>query len=708
MDLTLAYSPALLVALVAAAAALAAWAYRRTTPPIGPGLRVGLGLLRFAALALVLFLIFEPILRRTETDEQPPVLAVLVDRSESLTVTGDTSAAPSDAVREALSALDDPRADRYGFAADLTPLTSADTITFDGARTDIAQALERVEQRYQGRNLRGVVVVSDGRYTAGRNPLYLAERYPVPVYTVVAGDSMGRRDVAIQRVLTNDVAYAGAPLPFEIGVRVEGYGGERVEVSLYDGDRRVARTSLVLPEAGEATVELDHTPTTPGLRRYTAAVTRLDGELTLRNNAETVAVQVLDQKRRVLLVGGAPGPDLAAFARALGDDPDVEVVRRTQRAAGQFYEGALPELSELDAAVLVGFPGPVADAATAERIAEAAAEGLPLLYILSGSADLSALGRHFADVLPAVPERVRPAFSEAEADVTGAGAAHPILRRLAPSAADLARLPPARISDSRWSLAPDAQVLATVRVQGVPLSDPLLAVRRRGRQRAAMLLGADTWRWFNLPPGLAEVDGLAAGLTANLLRWTTTREDRRPVRVRPLRPLFGEGERVELVGQVVDEALQPIADAEIAVTVTAADGTDTTLPMRPRGAGRYVLDAGSLPPGAYEFAARAVREGEALGDDAGAFAVGALALEFREPGADPALMRALARRSGGETVALADLAGLPERLATEGRLTSLQIETERQTPLGHVGWLLAVVVGLLAAEWVLRKRAGMV
>ena len=706
MDLALAYSPALLVVLLAAAALLAAWAYRRTTPPIGRGLRTGLGALRFAALALVLFLLFEPILRRTDLDEQQPVLAVLVDQSESLTVAPDTAAPPADAVRTALAGLTDPRAERYGFADATAPL--ADTLAFDGARTDIAQALEAVERRYAGRNLRGVVVVSDGRYTAGRNPLYLAERFPVPIYAAIAGDSVGRRDVAVQRVLTNEVAYAGAPLPFEVGIRAEGFGGERVEVSLFDGERRVARQPLTLPEAGEATVELETTPTTPGLHRYTATVTRLDGELTARNNAETVAVQVLDQKRRVLLVGGAPGPDLAAYARALATDPDVDVVRRTQRAPGQFYEGPLPDLAGLDAAVLVGFPGPVADAATAEQLAAAAADGLPLLYVLTGSADLAALSRHFADVLPALPERVRPSFSEAEAVVTGTGAAHPVLRRLRPGAADLARLPPARISESRWGLAPDAQVLATVRVQGVPLNDPLLVVRRRGRQRAAMLLGADTWRWFNLPPGLADVDGLAADLTANLLRWTTTREDRRPVRVRPLRPLFGEGERAELVGQVVDDALQPVPDAEVSVTLTAPDGTESTLPMRPRGAGRYVLDAGTLRPGAYQFTARATRAGQTLGSDRGAFAVGALALEFREPGADAALMRGLARRSGGDVIALADVAGLPARLEASGRLLPLVVETERQRPLGQFGWLLALAVALLAAEWVLRKRAGMV
>ena len=55
-----------------------------------------------------------------------------------------------------------------------------DSLRFDGERTDIAAALGRVEADFAGRNLRGVVLVSDGRVTDGRNPAYLAEAVPGP------------------------------------------------------------------------------------------------------------------------------------------------------------------------------------------------------------------------------------------------------------------------------------------------------------------------------------------------------------------------------------------------------------------------------------------------------------------------------------------------------------------------------------------------
>jgi len=130
--------------------------------------------------------------------------------------------------------------------------------------------------------------------------------------------------------------------------------------------------------------------------------------------------------------------------------------------------------------------------------------------------------------------------------------------------------------------------------------------------------------------------------------------------------------------------------------------------MRPAGSGRYVLDAGTLPEGDYTFAASAERSGFALGSDRGAFAVGALAVEFRDTQADAVLMRGVARRSGGTVVAPEDISTFPAQLVAEGRFAPRIVERETETELWEIAWWLGLVIVLLSAEWVFRKRAGMV
>ncbi len=709
MDLSLGHSPLLLVLCFAAAAGLTWWTYGRSAPRTTPGRRIVLMALRGAALFIVLLLLFEPVLRRTEAEEEEPVLAVLVDASQSLALEDGPGA---EAVRAALRDLPDaPRGETrlYAFDRDARPLTGPDSLRFDGARTDIAGALQRVEADLRGRNLRGVLLLSDGLYNAGRNPLYLAERYGVPIHTAVVGDTTRRRDVLLARVTTNEIAYVGLELPVQVAVRADGFGGERATVSVFERGERLGARTVTLADGVETVADLAITPTEEGLHRYTVAVSRFDGEATHANNTETVAVRVLSSQRRILVLAAAPGPDLSAVRQVLGTDPNVEIVPFTQRGPGTFYEGAPPaDLGAFDAAVLVGYPGRAADRALVQRLADAAGDGLPLLFLLTRQTDLPTLRATLADALPAIPQTIRAGFTEAALLPTSAGALHPVLALPTVTSGQIDRLPPAWTSDSRWVPSPDARVLATARVRGIALDDPTLLVRQRGGSRSAALLVAGAWRWLNVPADLDAVAGFYPGLTENLLRWLTTREDDRPVRVRPVQALFGEGEPVQFTGQVYDESLAPVPDASVRLQVTAPDGTASPFTMRPVGNGRYVLDAGTLPEGDYAYAASAERGGAELGGDAGAFAVGALAAEARQTQADAALMRGLARRSGGATVSVDEVPGFPARLAAEGRFEPLVIERETETELWEIAWWLAAVIALLSAEWVLRKRAGMV
>lgn len=706
MDLALAYPSWLLALCALGAGALAWWTYGRTTPTVTGWRRGGLAALRFAALFLVLLLLFGPVWRAFSLSGDDALLAVLVDESASLTL---GAGPPGERVRRSVGGLPDDDALRYyGFSTEAAP-TSRDSLAFSGPRTDISNALGRIERDFAGRNLRGVLLISDGRVTQGRSPASLADRFPVPIFTAVTGDSASSRDLRLARVVTNEVAYAGSPLPFRVGVRQEGYEGQAAPVTIASGGQVVARGSVDLPAGGaEATAELTVTPRGAGIRRYTVTVGPLAGEATTRNNTETVTVRVLDESRRVLLVGAGPSPDLTAMRQLLEADRQLDVTVRTQRSPGQFYEGALPQtLATFDLLVLVGYPGRAASDADAERLAQAARDGLATFFVLGRQTDIAAMGRFFGDVLPVEPAQVRPTYVEAGVGPTAGGETHPILEEAGVDPSQLTRLPPLQISETRWALQPGARTLLAVRRGGRTFSTPALAIRQSGPIRSAALLGVGVWRWRTLPPDLDALSGVLNGLTSGAVRWTTAARDRRPVRIRADRSLFDSRERVTLSGEVYTEALQPVEDADVTLTIRGA-GRTLSVPMRPVGNGRYSADAGSLPPGSYAVEGVAARGGERLGSDRALFGVGEVAVEFREPGADVELMRLLAERSGGETVPLDSLAEWLDDLRAEGGLDDRPVERVEETPLLSIPWLLALCVGLLTVEWVSRKRLGMV
>ncbi len=723
MSLSFGISPLFLLPCLIAAAALAFWVYTNTVPRVSGARKYALAFLRFSSLFLVLFLLFEPIIRNMARTERPPVLAVLVDDSQSLTVydggaAGDSAALPS-LVRQALGGFPEqsiPGEVRYYRFSDAThPVDAgssrlADSLTFAGDRTNISQALDFVRENLREDNLQGVLIFSDGQFNTGRNPMYLAERYPVPIHTVVLGDTTRQRDLQIRRITTNDLAYVGDELPIQASVLSEDFAGERVTVSLFEDGVLLESINLDLPAGtAEIPVDLFHVPETPGLHRYSISVTNLPGEVTLRNNTQSFAVRVIENKKRILFLAAAPEPDVSAIRQLLADDTDLDVDPYVQKSRTAFYGNkTLDSLDSYDAVVLVGYPGRASSLDVGRRVADQIESGLPALFILSTHTDLRLYNELFADLLPVQPRVFRVNLIESMFTPTPQGAQHPLLQipDLIPAYWDM--LPPLVFNDSRWQAAPDARTLATHTVRGIPLDDPLLVIQSRNQRRSAALLGAETWRWNNLPEDLDAAANVWPTLFSNVLQWITTLEDDRPVRVAPTEDLFGGGSPIQFTGQVYDESLNPVDGASIEVEVIAADSIRYPFTMKPAGNGRYVLDIGALPEGTYQYAARATQNDRELGADQGSFAVGSLTLEFKETRADGQLMRLLAQRSGGAVFDTDNLSTVSTHLAGSDTFRPIFFEERIETELWHRYIFLFTILALLTTEWFFRKRSGMV
>lgn len=721
MSLSFGIDPWLLLPSALGAAVLTVWLYLRTTPEIAPWKRVLLGALRFLALFLIIFLLLEPVLRLIDREERRPILAVLIDNSQSLLLTS-SSDSTADSARENVrrlverlpSHVRDADVRFFTFDSDLTqwdqtPLPT-DSLQFRGNRTNIAGALDEVRERLRDENLRAVFLLSDGRYNTGRNPLYTSERYPVPIYTAVLGDTSRHRDVQVRRVTTNEIAYVDAELPVQVGVRTEDMGGEQVTVSIVRDGSVVSSARATLPEGStEITLDLSVTPESEGLHTYTVAVSRLPGEITHRNNQETFTVRVLRSKRRVLLLGAAPGPDVASIDHLLSSDQTFELTSRVLKSSGTYYHGSFPSsLDEYDIIVLAGYPGRAATSRDIETVREAAEAGTPLFFLLTRNTHIPLVDEHFADVLPIRPEQIRTGSLEAIFSPTASGLSHPILDISGAAPEMWRRLPPLVYNQTRWRASPDADVLAVTEIRGVELDDPMLVIRRRSRNRTAALLGAGTWRWQNVPEDLAQVEHLWPSLFSNTVQWLTARSDDRPVRVVPVRDLFGGDEGVQLSGQVYDESLNPVNRASVEVRITAPDGTVSPYVMHPIGNGRYTLDAGTFPEGTYRYHASATLEGQELGTDDGTFAVGTLTLEFKETRANAPLMRQIAQRSGGGFLEDGRAETFTDRLSASGVFSSAFVEHESEMELRRRYIFLALIIFFLAAEWFVRKRSGMV
>jgi hypothetical protein len=670
-------------------------------------------MLRFLALAIVLFLLFEPMFTSESTVVEEPVLGVLVDRSQSMSFADSLDGYLS--ASDALQALDTETRGRqrrvFVFDEQASPTDSLVAVTFEGRASNIARSLQELEEALDGESLGAIVLLSDGIHNAGANPVRVAERYGVPIIAVAHGDSTVRRDLRIVQLLTNELAYAGTEVPVRVRVRNDGFPEQAVEVALSAGGMDVDRTTVRIPEgSGEVVVDLRFQADTPGLARLQVDLTRLDGEATWRNNTESMAVQVLDQRKQVLLVAGAPSPDVSAWTQVLDSDPDVDLAVRVQSGPGTYFNGELPDtLNAFDLLILVGFPGTATDPADSRILGDAVRDGLPVLFALDHATDFRMLQRDWSDVLPTTPETIRSTWQQVAFAPTPLALSHAIFETGGTRDAGIwQRLPPLRTTETTWTTGPGVDILASTRIRSVVLDDPLFVAGRSGRARAAVLLAHGFWRWKNVPEDLVDEAAAWAEVRSNLLQWLYVADDERLVRVEPARMVFTEDEPVQLRGEVYDEALTPLDGARVTVRIQAPDGTELPVGMRPLGNGRYEGDFGILPAGTYAYTADAEFNGAQMGSDEGEFVVGDRSVEFRQTRADHTLMRQIAARSGGQfltsdqTASLGSvLAQLPSWRPSE-RVETAQIRLWQRMPF------LILVVLLLTVEWFFRKRFGLV
>ena len=713
LHLATSFSTFLLVLAAIGAGALTYFSYRVTLPPVSRALRLTLTLLRGLSLFILFLLLGEPLLSLVYHRSEKPILGVLIDQSKSMTIQDRTG----DRTVRLLKALEAPAFQTVQsnseivFGAFDTKLhlfrsLSRDSLSFTGDGTDIGGALKQLKRLTAERNLQAVLLLTDGTVTTGTSPLYEAEELGLPVFAVGIGDSSEPHDVLVRGVVANTITYVGNRVPVNATVRSSGYSGERVEVMLQGKGKTLDRKTITL-ESGtrEYDVPLSFVPDQDGTQKFSVDVSRLPGEINTQNNRSSFFVKVLKSKMQVVLIAGAPSPDVDAIRRALQDDTNVELKTFIERGNGQFYEGLLTDqlLREADCLILIGYPRTGGSTSAVSAIAGAAALGKGLFFMPSRSTDfqkLKALESFLPFVIQAQSGDERQLFFSISDDQRN----NPILRST--SAEIWNRMPPAFAAGVTLRAKPESEVLARTRLQNVVTGDPLFLSRRVNRSKSLALACYGIWRWKSYSEGVTGAERLLENFMSSSVRWLVTRDDERPVQVHPTKEMFAGSDPVEFTAQVYDDNYKPIDPADVSISVTQKNQA-SQLNLTTLGNGRFEGAFDPLPEGDYSFTATVVAGGRPLAEERGSFSVGGINAEFLETRANKHLLQQIASRTGGRYYEPEDLQRLPDDVAALSNFRVREVNVAEQFELWNKAWMLGALITLLALEWILRKHLGL-
>jgi uncharacterized membrane protein len=725
------------VGCVVAAAGAVAWLAYRHFAATGRR-RVILTGLRFLTLLLLALFLMRPI--RAVEGARDAVVPILVDASRSMGIE-DTGARRIDRARELLTRELLPvlgpafSVEVLAFGEGLSA-TSPSALAATARRSDLSGALATARERYRGRPVPGVILLSDGGDTSGAAATGTALEGLPPIYAFGIGSRTSWRDREVLSVTAADGVFDDSRVDLAVSAVSRGEGTAPVTLRLLENGRP-REVRRVAPAADGVPVHeiFQVTPGRGAPTVYTIEMPAAPGELVAENNTRSTLVLPPARLRRVLFLEGAPGFEHSFLTRAWASDPGLEldaVVRkgRNDQGADTFYIQAPRSRSD---ALTGGYPRRAEDLFAYDALVLANVDARQLTapqlemtraFVGQRGGGLLVLGaRSFAqpglagsaveEVLPLQlsnrGDSVLPAASPTGLNrvaLTAAGESHPVMqigvgaeetRRRWDAAPALASIVP--LGGPR----PGATVLAVTGGAGGG-SRALVAVQRYGEGRSMTFTGEASWRWRMMLPSS---DRSYDTFWRQALRWLALPAGD-PVAV-ALPAGVPLGETVAVRVAVRDKAFVAQTDAVVDLRITAPDGRIEQVRAAAASgggaddAGWYVARFRAEQPGVYRISGAARRGALAVGSASGALLVGGADVEMSDPRLNLPLLQRVAASTGGRIVAPGDGKGLVEALRA-GMPAARMVLME---DLWHNGWSFAVIVTLLGGEWVLRRRWGL-
>ena len=229
-----------------------------------------------------------------------------------------------------------------------------------GTQTRLGQALAEQLRLYRDAPLAGIVVVSDGAQNAGMEPaaaLEAAQEAKVPIYTVGVGSTQTPRNVALRDLVVPTRAFPGDTLNVTGYVQANGYKGRVVEAELTrrgaddpaGAGTPIASERVVVGADGEIVgVSFDIEPDAAGSFIYQLRLAAPPDDGNPRDNQREAEVDVVERKTRVLLFASGPMRDYQYLRNQLYRDRTMTV--------DVLLQTALPGISQEANEILDDFP----------------------------------------------------------------------------------------------------------------------------------------------------------------------------------------------------------------------------------------------------------------------------------------------------------------------------------------------------------------
>ena len=683
-------APEFIIVCIIVALAYAAIQYYRTKHPWSKGVNALLFTLRSVLAFFLAFLLLGPIVKQISNLYEKPAFVILRDNSSSIGEA--TDSATRVALEQKLAEAQD-LLESIGYKSATHTLTEDKTSSYayDATTSDINGGLRRIANQYEGKNIAGVILVSDGIYNAGLSPLYAS--YNFPIHTVGIGDTTVRADIALKNIAYNKIAYQGNKFPLRAEVQIKNIAASGITATLLKRGKVVERQTKKFSPGQLVTFDFHPVADEQGIQKYDIQIENRPEEYNTKNNRSSVFVEVVEGRKKILCVAAAPHPDIKALREVITKNSNYEFILHIPDVSQQQASAITPDKIDL----VIFHQSPDLRGKTTGLFQTFMQSKSSVLVILGHQTDLRQFARHNVPVRFETPPRE---YDEVTPVVNSALSQFSVS---AEASAMFANFPPVSVHFGKMQIPAGVSTVLSQRVGSVTTDKPLLLLTPDDSRKIGVMLGEGLWRWRLNEFDRTENTMYFDEVFGKLVQFLSTTEDKRKFRSYPVRQEFSDTEPVVFESQVYNDIFEPVYGNSVEIDITHEDGqrTNYNYVISP-GNTRYQI--GGLKEGVYRYRSRTTLGGKPE-EVRGEFAVVERQAELQNLTADFDLLRKLSGNTGGNFYNASQMDRLTADLQ-KTEATSVIHTEETYDSLINLKWVFWILLLLVTVEWGLRKYYG--
>lgn len=664
--------------------------FKNTSGDLPRNLLLFLSVVRFLTGSFIAFLLLSPMVKTFTRSVEKPALIIGIDNSRSM-VAGADSMLKQQELQQFLDELKAGIDDRfevytYSFGQEVR---EENIPSFKDELTDISSFFRELSSRFHNRNVGAVVLVSDGIWNSGSDPLYLSGNADFPVYTYNAGDTIVRRDLILKEINYNRVSYLGNRFPIEVVVHGREAAGSQSRLSVEAGGKEVFTKVLQFSSDNQViTVPVFADASEMGFIKFRISLGTIEGETNTSNNVREVFVDVRKGRKKIALIAAAPHPDLAAVLRSVNAGNNFEA---SLFMADNFRENP----GDFDLFILHQVPS--RDAPRQTLSSELVQLGKPVLFILGSQSDIPSFNRLKTGLaLVNANASANEALPVYDKNFSLFVVSDPVIKMLG-------EVPPLISPFASYQSAGSVYVMAWQGLGSLQSNNPLIMFSQLSDTRYGIVAGEGLWKWRISEYSRSSSHDAFDELAGKIIQYLSVEPDRNRLKI-SWRDTYAENESVEFNALLLNESGELVNDPLLEMKILDDRNNDFGFSFTTAGDG-YYLNAGTLSPGYYRFAATA-ETGSGRQERNGSFVVSDLHLEDINTVANHRLLNAIALRTGGASVYPAQAEILTGLINDREDAKPVIYARKKYTDLVNFAPLLVLIVLLAGVEWFLRRYYG--